>query len=101
VLENYKEKRPDVCEKCCEKMNAEHTSLLFCCHWRWLSQGNILTCLQTELYQYLTAEGQSSATFMDCDFNMQLAYLHYIFFNLNTPNTSLQGGGDDNIIQVS
>jgi hypothetical protein len=31
---------------------------------------------------------------------MQLAYLRDIFYKLNTPNTSLQGGHDDNIIQL-
>jgi hypothetical protein len=30
TLENCKEKWPDVCKKCCEKKNAEHTTFLYC-----------------------------------------------------------------------
>ena len=79
----------------CEKMDAEHTCLVFYKEVRWLSKGRSLTrvfALLEPLQRFLSEKQSPLAThFNDTEWVTKLAYLCDIFNSLNKLNLSLQG----------
>ena len=90
--------------KLCKDMDADHTSLLYHTQVRWLSKGNMLSCifeLREEVKLFLVAKQKHDLllAFGGDGFSTYLAYyLADIFEELNQLNKKLQGPGTNIIV---
>ena len=79
-------------------MDADHTALLYHTQVRWLSKGNMLSCifeLREEVKLFLVAKQKRDLllAFGGDRFSTYLAYLADIFEAINQLNKKLQGPG--------
>ena len=91
--------------KLCRDMDANHTALLYHSQVRWLSKGNMLSCifeLREEVKLLLVAKQKNDLllAFGGDKFSTYLAYLADIFETLNQLNKKLQGPGSNIIVHT-
>ena len=91
--------------KVCKDMDANYTALLYHTQVRWLSKGNILSCifeLREEVKLFLIAKQKNDLllAFGRVEFSTYLAYLADIFETLNQLNKKLQGPGSNIIVHT-
>ena len=89
--------------KLCKDMDADHTALLYHTQVRWLSKGNMLSCifeLREEVKLFLVAKQKHDflLAFDGDGFSTYLAYLADTFEALNQLNKKLQGPGTNIIV---
>ena len=89
--------------KLCNDMNADHTAILYHTQVRWLSKGNMLSCvfeLREEVKLFLVAKQKHDLllAFGGDGFSTYLAYLVGIFEALNQLNKKLQSPGTNIIV---
>ncbi|XP_066970175.1 protein FAM200C-like [Macrobrachium rosenbergii] len=91
----------------CQDMDAAHQNFLFYTSVRWLSKGNVLSCV-FELFDglqiFLAAEGKKTEQLLNDiqgPFKCSLAYLADVFEDLNGLNQQLQGPDTTIIIHTN
>ena len=88
--------------KLCKNMDADHTAILYHTQVRWLSKGNMLSCIfelrEVKLLLVAKQKYDLLLAFGGDGFSTYLAYLADIFKALNQLNKKLQGPGTNIIV---